>query len=458
MSRTFLRWLSPLSHRRPSPPLLGLPIKAAAAGVRRLGRDDGGAVALLAALTLTLICGVVGLAIDVSVWYRTTRAMQNAADAAAVAAARDGGTSFDGTGKAVAARYGFIDSVGGISVQITKNAPCPSGGNGCFQATIDDAAAPQFFSKVLDLTAPRLSASATAGFTGPTNREYCIIALATSGADPAIRTNGAPFADLNHCNVLSNTGMTCHGHELNADSADAVLYNHGCGNGLIAPRPISDPLSSLAANIPPSLNAPLARPASAACGATQWCGALNLRDTQTISGDLVLGGSGPVQVTTAASGSVVYIQNGTLNLNGRKLQEVSGGGLTFVFTGPNGVSTSPAPYPTGGGTLDFYAPTSGPWAGVAVYIDPRTPPQTINLHGNSPTWNITGTVYMPHANLTVSGAVGKSSNGGACFALIVDSLRINGTGQILVRPDDCASAGVTLPTNRVPSGSPALVL
>ena len=128
-----------------------------------------------------------------------------------------------------------------------------------------------------------------------------------------------------------------------------------------------------------------------------------------------------------------------------------------MLTGTNGVSSSATPYPTGGGTLDVAAPTSGPWSGVAIYIDPRTTrPQTITYHGNSPTWDITGLVYMPHANLTFSGAVNRSSTGASCFALIVDSIRINGTGSILARGG--ADAGLTLPTNTLPNGSPALVL
>lgn len=138
-----------------------------------------------------LICGSVGLASDIGVWYRTARAMQNAADAAAVAAARDSSsTAWSDTGKAVAARYGFVDRVDGIRVQIARDQTCPTGGLNCFKATIDDDAAPQFFSKVLGIAAPPLSTSATASSS---LRQYCVLALATSGANPAVQTNGAPF-------------------------------------------------------------------------------------------------------------------------------------------------------------------------------------------------------------------------------------------------------------------------
>ena len=420
----------------------------------RLRLDEGGGVALLAGLTLMLICGAVGLAIDIGVWYRTARAMQNAADAAAVAAARDSSsTAWKDTGKAVAARYGFVDRVDGIQVEVSRGS-CPSGGTNCFKATIRDDAAPQFFSKVLGVAPPPLSASATASLTaGSSLRQYCILALASSGASPAVRTNGAPFADLNHCNIMSNTDMTCNGHNLNADAGDAAGTNNGCGNVQTSQVPrASDPFSRLSTNIQSSGS----NGSAAARAGTAWSGTRMLQATEIISGNLIL--SGNTTLSTPTTGSVVYIQNGTLDLNGHTLTGAAGSGLTFVFTGTNGNSDSPTPYPTGRGTLNITAPTSGPWAGVAVYIDPRTTgPQTVTYAGNSPNWYITGLVYMPHANLTLSGAINKATTGADCIALIVDSLRFNGTGSILAR-GGCTDAGLTLPTNTIPNGSPALVL
>ena len=68
----------------------------------------------------------------------------------------------------------------------------------------------------------------------------------------------------------------------------------------------------------------------------------------------------------------------------------------------------------------------------------------------SPTWKITGLVYLPKASVTFSGAVNKSSNGASCFGLVVDNLLINGTGSILAH-GECAEAGLTLPYSQVPS-------
>jgi Flp pilus assembly protein TadG len=56
-----------------------------------------------------MLVGLVGLALDVGMWYRTKRASQNAADASVVAAAINGTSSYQSEAKAVAARYGFVD-------------------------------------------------------------------------------------------------------------------------------------------------------------------------------------------------------------------------------------------------------------------------------------------------------------------------------------------------------------
>ena len=64
-------------------------------------------------------------------------------------------------------------------------------------------------------------------------------------------------------------------------------------------------------------------------------------------------------------------------------------------------------------------------------------------------------VYMPHADVTISGIVNKSSNGYSCFTMVSQSLLVNGTAQILSR-GECSQAGVTTPTANV-TGRTALV-
>ncbi len=118
--------------------------------------------------------------------------------------------------------------------------------------------------------------------------------------------------------------------------------------------------------------------------------------------------------------------------------------MTIVFTGSNNASSH---IPTGGGTLDIAAPTSGTWSGMALYQDPSlTTNVDISAAGNSPTWNISGMVYLPNSNVTLSGAVSKASNGTTCFGLVVADITINGTGDIFANDTGCSAAGLNLPT------------
>ena len=82
---------------------------------------------------------------------------------------------------------------------------------------------------------------------------------------------------------------------------------------------------------------------------------------------------------------------------------------------------------------------------MALYQDPApTSGVDISAAGNSPTWDIIGMNYLPNANLTISGAVGKSDSG-ACQGFVVSSMTINGTGYI-VDNNGCSAIGLTLPS------------
>src|SRR5262249_53034749 len=152
--RTYSLWPRPLS---------GFVVPIVRLSGMRLLRSERGAVALVMGLGATVIVAFVGIGIDVIVWYRTERAMQNAADAASIAAARNGTALYDSEAKAVAAEYGFVDGTGRITVTAQNNQTCPNGQTDCYLVTVATSAAPQFFSQVVGLPPPRLSSAAMAG-------------------------------------------------------------------------------------------------------------------------------------------------------------------------------------------------------------------------------------------------------------------------------------------------------
>jgi hypothetical protein len=158
--------------------------------------------------------------------------------------------------------------------------------------------------------------------------------------------------------------------------------------------------------------------------------------------------------------AVLVVENGQIDLNGHELTTSSGSAVTLVFSGTNGTYThGPTDNTNGPGcVLDITPPTTGAWAGVAIYQDPSlTTGVNVSAAGNSPAWNITGLVYMPHATLTLKGAIDKSANGKSCLVMVADNFQISGNGGILKTDiGQCDQAGLKMPQATIP-GRTALV-
>jgi Flp pilus assembly protein TadG len=420
--------------------------------------DSSGGVAVMMGILLPILVGALGLGFEVSNWYRVTRGMQNAADAAAIAAATNGSSNYDVEAKAVTAQYGFVNGTKNVTVTAANTATCPSGGNTCYSVTITSQV-PLFLVEVVGYKgntagegAPGQLLSAKAVATQATLQvPLCLLALGTSGTQDIV-TNGNPKANMRGCSVMANTSARCNGSNLKADYGLAHGTDNGCGVTQVSGVPqVADPYSGLAGDIPtntcggsypqePAKHGDPALPSS-----NQWSGSKSVSGNVQLCGDLQLTGNVTIN---APDGGVLVIENGQLDTNGYTLTTTSGSGLTVVFSGANGGPYTHAP--TGGGTIDIAAPTSGPWSGVALYQDPNlTTGVNISAAGNSPTWNITGLVYLPHSSVTLSGAVNKSSNGQSCFVMAMDNITINGTGDV-VESGGCKAAGLTMPTAAVP--------
>jgi len=417
----------------------------------RLFRNDSGSISVLTALVLPVFIGMLGLGAEVSYWMLHNRSLQNAADSAAIAASIAGASGYAAEANAITRQYGLVDRASGVAVTVSNTAACPGGGATCYSVTIADTV-PSYLGALVNylgtatvggVTSTRISARAIAS-PGAATHEYCLVALSSTPGTNAISSNGSPKADLTGCSVMSNSNMSCAGHNLNATFGDAVGTNSGCGytqtSGVTAN--FSDPYRGKAASL-----------SADACGGSypkvgslptsnKWSGATSLPSTTTICGDLQLTGNVTV---TAPSDAVLIIRNGQLAMNGYKLQTASGSSLALVFTGTNNASYSHMP--SGSGGLDITAPTTGTWSGITLYQDPAL---TVNVAmpnaASSPTWAFSGLVYVPHVDLNFSGSVGKSSYGALCTVIIANTISVNGTG-IVLSTMACGTSGLTTPTN-----------
>ena len=446
--------------------------------VRDLGSlraDQRGNIAVMMAFLLPILLGGLGLGFEASNWYLQTRAMQNTADSAVIAAATNNGSNYDVEAKAVAAQYGFVDGTNNVTVTASNTATCPAGGNTCYSVTITGMV-PLFLSQVVgyagDTTVngvkeKTLSSAAIAKQTTK-QQPICLLALSTSGT--ALRTNGAPNSNFTGCTIMSNSASTCNGSNLNANYGLAHGTNNGCGNTQNSDIPIvTDPYASMATNIPANTcgskasNFPqLTKNGSKWSGGTSWSGSKNLNGTLQMCGDVQLTGNVVIHTADSKTGAVLVIENGQLDLNGFTLSTANGSAVTIVFSG---VTTNP----TGnyqhipndnssgqGGVLDIQAPSgsSALFQGMAIYQNPNlTTGVDITYKGNNPDWKISGGVYLPNSNVQISGAVSQSTNGADCFTMITSTVWINGTSNIYQQSPDgsgCKQAGLNMPSATIP--------
>ena len=212
--------------------------------IDRFRNDRSGTVAIIMGVLIIPLVGALGIGFEVSNWYMTQRSMQNAADAAAIAAALNGGANYDVEAKAVAAQYGFVDGTNTISIAVTNKAACPDGsGSNCYSVAISGSV-PLLVSQVVGFAGDttvngvkqkNLSSLAVANGSA---QNVCLLALASSGVANGIQTNGAPTGNMNGCDSMSNTGARCNGHDLGLGTSYAAGSNSGCG-AKQAPSPAS---------------------------------------------------------------------------------------------------------------------------------------------------------------------------------------------------------------------------
>src|SRR5438874_6762752 len=361
--------------------------------IRRLVADERGAISVIMGVLMIPLVGALAIGFEVSNWYMTTRDMQNAADAAAVAAATNAKSNYDIEAKAVAARYGFVDGANSVTVAASNTAACPGGTNTCYSVTIAGFV-PLLMSQIVGFQGDaivngtrekRLSSVAVAKpATQP--EDLCMLALAGSGAAQGIRTNGTPTGNMNGCNVMSNTAAQCNGSNLGAGLGLAHGSSNGCGVKSVSGVDIvADPYHDRATNIPALSSSGCAgnypqetRHGNAYSVVTgnQLSGSLSLSagnnfkcGDQMLTADVVIN-------TPPGTPAVLVIENGQLDLNGHALTTADGSAVTLVFSGgPDSGGTHYSHAPTdntngSGGRLDLNAPTTGPWAGVAIYQDP----------------------------------------------------------------------------------------
>jgi hypothetical protein len=415
-----------------------------------------GAVSTIMTLMLVPMVGAIGMATETSGWFFMQRAAQNAADAAVMAAASNGcdpaaacaaspslSPTYVQEAKAMSASYGFADGASNAAVTAVDTATCPSPSvaTNCYKVTITKKV-PIALTTLVGYNGtttvngePAVLVSASAIASAPVPAQDCVL------TKTSFQTNGAPKFDAGGCYAYSDGTATCNG------AGGQGFAGLGFTGGFVEGSDTKCNGTPVSTNAPDPFATTLASHPISGCTKVGSGGTFTAPATLSLSGtcyqvngSLAIPAGGTTITTSGASGSILEISGGNLILNGN-LTAAVGQGLTIVFTGASGATPG---FITGSSTINFGAPTTGPWSGVALYQDPATGASSPSYGGNSPTFDITGLIYAPNANMAFIGAINHETGGYACIAFIVNTLTIKGTGSIFANPtSQCYRAGLS---------------
>lgn len=438
--------------------------------VMRFLSDPRGGVSAMLTLMLIPMIGVFGMGAEASSWYLVQRAAQNAADSSAMAAASNGcgiasdcvgSQTYDFEAKSVATKLGFTDGASNTTVVASNTATCPNGDTNCYSVTITRLV-PIYLTRVVgfngdaDLGGGRAQTVKAVSIARPKGKGvgYCVTAKGTAANSIEFKGGGGGGADIDFggCDFRSNGGASCTnkvGTTTNIGFSDVLdtgdAKNCGTERAVVPAVLFADPYAGRASNIPDPVaacsgNYPQAtKKDGVTVAANKLSGPQVFSITSPKCGDVVLTGN-----VTVTADSVLLINNGQLDLGTYKLSADSGVRLTIIFSGTSGAYGHTI---VGTGTLDYSAPKSGTWSGMAIYQNPAlTTGVNLIYSGNSPAFNLTGMVYAPESTVDISGSINHATAGDACLAFFVKNLHSNGTIAMFAKPTrECDRAGLELP-------------
>lgn len=398
----------------------------------RLGRDSEGSVVSTFALSLVPMVGLVGAAVDYSAANNARTSLQVSLDAALLAGAKDGTTSWTDT--ALNTFNANLNPKTATNIHPAFQLTSTRAYTGTVTATV-----PSNFLGVLGVSSIAVRVTGTATVPPSTGAYYCVMALNRT-AQSALQLTGNASITINapKCVIQVNSSS---GRAVDMNGNTRIQSVENCfvggivtvGNSTISPapnatcKPIPDPF----ANYP--------RPAVGACDFTNY--QLSGNKTVTLQPGVYCGGmnfSGPVKVTFAPG--LYVVKDGIISESGGTF---TGNGVSFFLTGYNtSLQLS--------GQADWHliAPANGPLPGFAIFLDPDGPSglagTTSSLSGQAELY-FEGIVYLPKQEVTVSGTASAFAPS-PYTSYIGDTLRFVGNGDLVINNDTSLTA-LPLPTS-----------
>lgn len=413
--------------------------------LRKLWKDRRGNILILAGVSMPVLVGAAGLATDTIEWTLWKRQLQRAADSAAIAGVYDRESENGGTTNAQTAvshdlsinLHTWMGLASGYP-KVTFPADTSYQTNQVNVTLAVQQALP--FTSMFLKTAPVIMVSAQAASIS--SGTPCALALNSSGTAMNYSGNAtvsAPtcilYSDSNSANAASAGGSSA----VTAKSVAAVGGIQQSNNFSVQQYiPYSPSIADPFASITPD-------PTDMHCSSSALTNSTDLSSLGTTNcfSSLSVGSNKSLNLSgTALNGKTIYINGGNVDLKGAFTCT-----CTIVLT-----NTSTATNATIGtwssnaqATNNITAPTTGTYAGIAIYQDRRASGNTDQINGGASNV-IQGTVYFPKDTLWINGTGTATS---LCAMWVANNITFLGTSSIAISsPDDSVCSGDGLPSSK----------
>jgi hypothetical protein len=392
-----------------------------------------------------------GLGVDTSNWMMQRRHLQTEADAAALAGAwelSNGGTTT--AADAAALREATNNGYSAASATLT---PSVSGAIGSRVYKVDmTEVANLWLSRIYIKNSFNIAATASAGEVP--GGSYCALALDPT-ASGAISTAGSANINSTSCGIAANssssTSVTVGGSSTLHVGAVTLAGSYQANSGFTYSSirthaaTIVDPYASL--GLPPSTSAATCTGSSctsaAACSNNQRNSHNNINSNTTWSmpaGASAVRLCGEYHITSA--GTVLTLNPGVYVIDSSTATALSitssgsivgTGGVTIIITNSADTTSTGSINLSGTGQVKITAPTSGTYAGIAIYQDRHVTSGSNTITGGAG-FDVEGAVYTPSGSLTFGG----TSSASTCTQLLAKTVSFQGNPSM---NNTCATQG-----------------
>ena len=409
-------------------------------------RNVAGGIVVSFALILPVLLGIIGLAADYGMMTKVRSELQDAADAAAMAGAREIPLAMSNAKQVASAVRAFA------AYRLTQNSSASNaqlaaqrltltvdvvGDFSAVKVTISEQWSP-FFLHFVEPTVTPITVSSQARFVGRNN--ICVLGLSGTGTAVYIDKNGRLTG--NNCGVFANSIGSS---GLRVDSGAILKSTINCSSGGAS---VSGSVTPSAITDCPVVADPLAKRQPPSFGGCDYNGTIINGSTVTLQPGVYCGGLSLQGNSVVTLNPGVYvIKDGGLSTSGQA--SLTGVGAGFFITG----KASPVVF--GSSThISLTAPKDGPMAGLLFFEDPALTVKLKHKITSDDARVLLGTMYFPVGGLVID-AKQPVADQSAYTAIVAQTLELN-SGPNLILNSNYSTTNVPVPAGI--AGSSQVVL